>query len=76
MPRYLKDLYRLLLVLCLTGAFGISAFAQEKEKLPKAPKPKIHAPVPGEAPPGFFDNDGVTSERSMMVDPNVAIRVG
>ena len=75
MPRYLKDLYRLLLVLCLTGAFGISAFAQEKEKLPKAPKPKIHAPVPGEAPPGFFDNDGVTSERSMMVDPNVAMKL-
>lgn len=78
MSRNLKDFFCLLLVLCLTGTAAISAFGQgkDKDKLPKEPKPpKIHTPYPGEGSPGFFDNDGVTSEKSMMVDGNVAIKL-
>ncbi len=77
MSRNLKDFFCLLLVLCLTGAMAVAAFGQdkEKEKLPKPPKAKIYPPVPGEGTPGFFDNDGVTSEKSMVVDANVAIKL-
>jgi hypothetical protein len=75
MSRNLKDLFCLLLVLCLTGTLAVSSFGQGKDKTPKPPKEKIHPPIPGEGTPGFFDNDGVTSEKSMMVDGNVAIKL-
>ena len=74
MSRNLKNFFCFLLVLCLSGAFAASAFGQET-KLPKVPTPKTYTPVPGEESPGFFDTDGVTSEKSMMVDGNVAIKL-
>ncbi len=75
MSRNLKDLFCLLLVLCLTATAAVSAFGQGKDKTPKPPKVKNVPPIPGEGTPGFFDNDGVTSERSMIVDANVAIKL-
>lgn len=75
MSRNLKDLFCLLLALCLISTVGMSAFAQGKDKLPKPPKEKPVPPIPGEGTPGFFDNDGVTSEKSMIVDGNVAIKL-
>jgi hypothetical protein len=75
MSRNLKDFFSLLLVLCLTGAFAVGAYGQGKDKLPKEPKAKTPPPTPGPVMPGFFDHDGVTSERSMMVDGNVAIKL-
>lgn len=74
MSRNLKNVFCLLLVLCLTGPFAVSALGQEK-KLPKAPKSKTYPPTPGSESPGFFNSDGVTSEKSMMVDGNVAIKL-
>lgn len=75
MSRNLKDLFCLLLVLCLSCAAGVGTLAQGRDKAPRPPKEKMHPPVPGEATPGFFDNDGVTSEKSMIVDANVAIKL-
>jgi hypothetical protein len=75
MSRNLKDLFCLLLVLCLTCTAAVGAFGQGKDKTPKPPKVKNVPPIPGEGTPGFFDNDGVTSEKSMIVDSNVAIKL-
>ncbi|MEP7147551.1 MAG: hypothetical protein ABI857_01530 [Acidobacteriota bacterium] len=74
MSRNLKSYFSLVLVLCLTGAFVVSAFGQEA-KPPKEPRVKVYPPVPGNEPPGFFDNDRITSEKAMAVDPNVAIKL-
>ena len=65
-----------MLGLCLTAAFAAGTLGQEKPpKLPRAPKPKVYTPVPGNETPGFFDGDGETSEKSMVVDANVAIKL-
>lgn len=73
MPRNFKSLFCLLLVPCLAAVAALDVFGQEKQ--PKPPKTKIHSPLPGPQPPGFFHSDGVTSEKSMMVDANVAIKL-
>src|SRR5215211_4500963 len=76
MARNLKSFLYLLLVLCLTGVYAGRAYGQEKPpKLPKDPKTKVHIPTPGEGSPGFFDGDHVTSEKSIVVDANVAIKL-
>src|SRR5687768_2015701 len=69
-----KNLICLLVFLCLAGSLGTSAFGQDR-KPPKQPKIKEHPSPPGAEPPGFFNGDGVTSERSMAVDPNVEIKL-
>ncbi len=69
-----KNLFCLLLFLCLAGSLCVDVPGQDK-KPPKQPKIKEYAPAPGIEPPGFFDGDGVTSERSIVVDPNVAIKL-
>ncbi|PYT00557.1 MAG: hypothetical protein DMF63_08305 [Acidobacteria bacterium] len=75
MPRNFVNLLCLLVVLCLTGAMAGSAFGQ-KEKLPKTPKIKEFPPAtPTTEPPGFFDEGGVTSEKSMIVDSNVLVKL-
>lgn len=74
MSRNLKSCFSLALVLCLTCTFVVSTFGQGA-KPPKDPKVKVYPPVPGNEAPGFFDNDRVTSEKAMAVDPNVAIKL-
>jgi hypothetical protein len=76
MPRNFKSFFCLLLFLCLSGAFAGGALGQEKlPKVPKPVKPKIHTPPPGVESPGFFDGERGTSEKSIMVDGNVAIKL-
>ena len=76
MPRNLKNFVWLLLVLCLTGGLSVSAFGQGKDKLPKPPKTNTPPPPPGHESPGFFnDVDPVTTEKSIPVDANVAIKL-
>src|SRR5688500_8268514 len=70
----LREFFCLLLFLCSTGAFAVDALGQDK-KPPKQPKFKQYAPTPGPEAPGFFNGDGVTSEKSIIVDPNVAIKL-
>jgi hypothetical protein len=69
-----KKLYCLLLLLYLGAASAATAVGQDK-KPPKDPPERKSAPFPGSQKPGFFDGDGVTSERSMAVDGNVAIKL-
>src|SRR5215213_1409214 len=70
-----KNIFYLLLFLCLAGGAVSDGYGQEK--LPKeAKEPKVKDyPRPGPNPPGFLPKDGVTSERSMLVEPNVAIKL-
>ena len=77
MARNFKHYSRLLLVLCLVGICSAGTlYGQEKPpKLPKDPKTKIHPLPPGAEAPGFFDGHRATSEKSMMVDGNVAIKL-
>lgn len=76
-----KHLTCLLLVLYLISTFGISTFGQEKpgkeKEKDKEKPPKVYAPapMPGPQPPGFFDDERVTSERKMLVDPGVAVKL-
>lgn len=82
-----KNIFCLMLLLCLTGAVAGDAVAQKDakksskpkaladKKPPKQPQPMQYARKPGLGSPGFFDGDGVTSEKSMVVDPNVAIKL-
>src|SRR5687768_15472365 len=73
----LKNPYCLVLFLCLVMLGTSDALGQDK-KPPKSPAPTGEKlpPMPGAEPPGVFDDeDRVTSERSMMVDPNVAIKL-
>ena len=69
-----KTFFCLLLFLCVTGMSVVNAPGQDK-KPPKQPKFKEFVSKPGPEPPGFFNGGDVTSERSMMVDPNVAIKL-
>ena len=73
MPRNLKSLLCLLLVPCLTVVATVWVPGQVMP--PKPSKPKIYSPMPGPESPGFFDGDRVTSEKSMMVDPGVALKL-
>lgn len=84
MSVYPKSFFCLLLFLCLAGMPVTSAEGQDKKAVkephdPPAASDKIpprreRLPRPGPEMPGF-SNDGVTSERSMIVDPNVAIKL-
>ncbi|HUR96534.1 MAG TPA: hypothetical protein VMZ26_00570 [Pyrinomonadaceae bacterium] len=70
----MKNLFCLLLGLCLTVGFAVGTFGQVKPpKVLKDPKPKIYPVPPGHETPGFLDGDGETSEKSTMVDASVAI---
>src|SRR5687768_3984697 len=69
-----KTFFCLLLFLCVTGVSVVNTPGQ-KEKPPKQPKIKEFVSKPGPEPPGFFNGGDVTSERSMVVDPNVAIKL-
>lgn len=69
-----KNLFCLLILLCLAGAAAEGVHGQDK-KPPSTPKITKVPPVPGPEPPGFFNGDGVTSEKSIAVDPNVAIKL-
>ncbi|MEO6333940.1 MAG: hypothetical protein ABIO91_03075, partial [Pyrinomonadaceae bacterium] len=76
MPRELINLSYLVIVLCLVGVCSASLYGQkEPPNLPKPPKAKIHLPPPGTESPGFFDGERITSEKSMVVDANVAIKL-
>ena len=65
-----------MLLLCLAAAVPTGSFGQDK-KPPKAKEPKATElpPTPGAEPPGFFNGDNFTTERSMVVDPGVAIKL-
>lgn len=69
-----KHVSCLLLLLCLAALSTVTSLGQDK-KPPKEPPTRRTAPLPGRVLPGFFNSDGVTSERSMAVDPNVAIKL-
>ncbi|HVF29920.1 MAG TPA: DUF4097 family beta strand repeat-containing protein [Pyrinomonadaceae bacterium] len=73
MSGYFKNLFCLALLLCVAGVSAVSTVGQDRRP-PKDPPAKERPPTPGPEPPGFF-NDGVTSERSMLVDPGVAIKL-
>ncbi len=70
----LRNFICLLLFLCLAAVFAADAIGQDTEP-PKVPKPRESMPKPGPEAPVFFYEDGVTSERSMLVDPNVVVKV-
>ena len=69
-----KKFNSLLLVLYLAAAFVATVSAQEKPPKEPPSKPRS-APMPGATAPGFFDHDGATSERSMVVDGNVSVKL-
>ena len=81
MPRNFLNSFCLLVVLCLlavaVGAQVPPPTPVPDKKLPKEPKVKIYAPPPGHGAPGVFegDDDDVTSEKSMIVDANVAVKL-
>jgi hypothetical protein len=69
-----KTFFCLLLFLCVTGATAVGTYGQKKPA--KSAKIKEFVPMPGSQPPGFFNGDDhVTSERSIVVDPNVAVKL-
>ncbi len=68
-----KNFLCLVLFLCLSGV-STDTLGQDKAP-PKAPKTRETTPVPHAEPPEPFHEDGVTSERSMSVDPNVAVKL-
>ena len=80
MPRNFVNLFCLLVVLCL-GAVAVGAQVPTPmpfpdKKPPKDPKIKTYPPPPGHDTPGVFEgNDHITSEKSMMVDGSVAIKL-
>ena len=74
-----KHLACLTLVLYLIGTFATGALGQEKpvkekEKEKTKVYPSAPEPKPGPHPPGFFD-EHITSERKMLVDSTVAIKL-
>lgn len=69
-----RNLFCLLILLCIAGGSAASVFGQMKTP-PKLPKVSDRSPKPGAEPPGFFHGDGDTTERSMMVDPNVSLKM-
>lgn len=74
MSRNLRNLFCLSILLCLAAGAVVSVFGQDK-KPPKQPRVKDYVPMPGPEPPGYFHGDGQTTERSMIVDPNVALKL-
>src|SRR5690349_18848719 len=83
MPRYFVNLLCLSIVLCLgaatVGAQTPTPLPVPGTKAPKTPKIKTKAsfpPTPGFPTPGVFQgDDNVTSEKSMIVDAGVALRL-
>ncbi len=69
-----KKLFSLVLFLCFAGVLAADAVVGQEKAPPKAVKTRP-LPAPGPEAPGFFNGDGVTSERSISVDPNVAIKL-
>ena len=69
-----RNLFCLLILLCSAGGSAASVFGQTNTP-PKQPKIKDHVPKPGAEPPGIFNADGQTVERSMIVDPNVSLKM-
>ena len=80
MPRNFVNLFCLLVVLCL-GAMAVPAqvptpMPVPSKKPPKDPKIKTFPPPPGSDTPGVFEgDDDLTSEKSMVVDGNVAVKL-
>lgn len=68
-----KNFLCLLLFFCLAGAPASDTLGQEKAP-PKPPRTREVMP-PHAEPPEPFHEDGVTSERSMSVDPNVSVKL-
>lgn len=73
MYKNVKVLFCLLVLLCFAGAAAVTGVGQDRQP-PRPPKTKESFPKPGADPPGFFDGDGVTMERSMAVDRDVTIK--
>src|SRR5689334_14030300 len=103
----LRNLFCLLILLCVAGMSAAHADGQDKTPVPedeKSPASKaaskpakgvttkvtssrsrstpprvsptnLSLPRPGAIPPGFSYMGGETIERSMMVDPNVALKM-
>lgn len=73
-----KKLIGSALLLCILAGGSYSQTARPKQPKPmKPPPPKVEVYGPPEAKsfPGFPQTDGVTSEKSMMVEPNVNIKL-
>ena len=73
-----RDLFCLIVLVCISASSAVSV-AGQTEYPPKTPKPpkikKDYFPSPGAISPGFFNRGGETVERSMIVDPNVALKL-
>jgi hypothetical protein len=70
-----KSLFYLTLLLYVASVSAISTPGQDKRPPKDPPSTKEKLPLPGPVPPGFFNGDGVTTERSMQVDPGVAVKL-
>jgi hypothetical protein len=70
-----RKLYCLALFLYLASVCSTSTLGQDRRPPKDPPERKEGLPVPGPEPPGFFNGDGFTSERSMQVDGSVAIKL-
>ena len=69
-----NKIFCLTLLLCIAGFSATAASGQDKRP-PKEPAPTREKPsMPGPKPPGFFNDERVTTERAIMVDPGVAIK--
>ena len=69
-----KNFVCLALLLYASAFSAVTAPGQDK-KPPKDPPTREQPPTPGPEPPGFFNDERTTSERSILVDPKVAIKL-
>lgn len=70
-----KKLIGSALSLCILAGGALSQTAPPRTPKPPLPKAEIYAPREAKSFPGFPQTDGVTSEKSVMVDPNVNIKL-
>ncbi|MBC7900739.1 MAG: DUF4097 family beta strand repeat protein [Saprospiraceae bacterium] len=78
MIRNRKKLIGFALSLCALAGSVFSQTPPPREPTPlrpKAPKVDIYAPPDAKSFPGFPEKDGLTTEKSIPVDPNVSIKV-
>jgi hypothetical protein len=72
-----NNIVRLLLVLCLFGTLAGGAYGQEAPPKPPKEKEKVKVSFPHTVPepPGVPNGDDFTTEKSMLVDPNVTVKL-